>query len=392
MKPFRDKTRNTLKKDAPRYSSEGVDVPKKKGRPKLERRGGRRPGAVKFPLRSATNKYLAMREDRVKKSTLDNESRILKHLVGVLEEMERQGEMSTCNPWKMSRKDVRAVLDHLQNGDSLLQNETLEKYIRYLEGVLEFCDNHVIQEMKRDSPNLFPRRGRKPIAHLTEDEVKTVQEAAKGYEGWNGSIMRFISAMYPATGLRPSELRQARFDDLNTRDMTIRVSHPKGAGSYGEKRTVSIMPQAEESVRQFLEDRKKHIQSMGKQDSKYLIPNLSGGKDVPYSANHFRKLKKELQEATGINFKLKDYRSTFASLTVQKDPTLIPEVSKQLGHTSIVTTQRFYADMDLVDTGSKLRKAWSEKEKEPDQETNTQKGRSPLKILIKAKEYLPGYA
>lgn len=347
---------------------------------------------MKFPLRSATNKYLAMREDRVKKSTLSNESRILWYLVGVMEEMERKGEMSTCNPYKMGRKDVRAVLDHLKDGDRPLVNETLEKYIRYLDGVLEFCGNRVIQEMKKDSSNLFPKRGRKPIAHLTEEEVERVQGAATEIDGWKGSIMRFIVAIYPATGLRPSELRLARIEDLNLKDMTFMVRHPKGEGSYGEKRVVSIMPQAEEATREFIAERREHLQTRGVKESKYLIPNISGDKDAPYSSNHFRKLKKELQEATGIDFKLKDFRSTFASLTVQKDPNLMPLVSKQLGHSSTVTTQRFYADMDLVDAGSKLREAWSKKEEGPDKQPEPKSSRTPIKVLIKEKEYLPGYA
>ena len=134
--------------------------------------------------------------------------------------------------------------------------------------------------------------------------------------------MRFIAAIYPATGLRPSELRLARIDDLNLKDMTIRVRHPKGEGSYGEKRIVSIMPQAEEATREFIVERREYLQVKGIKESKYLIPNLMAEKDAPYSSNHLRKLKKELQDATGIEFKLKDFRSTFASLTVKKDPNL----------------------------------------------------------------------
>lgn len=381
-------------------ASEGVNGPKKKGRPKLEHRGGRREGALKFPLRSATKQYLATREDRVKKSTLNNESRILWHIVGMMEEMEKEGQLVTSNPWKMGRKEIRAVLDYLRDSDRPLENETLEKYIRYLEGVLEYCGNRVINEMKQDSSNLFPKRGRKPIAHLTESEVERVKEAAVDFEGWKGSVMRFMTAIYPATGLRPSELRLARLEDLNIRDMTIKVMHPKGESSYGDKRVVSIMPQAEEATRAFLKERHEYVQRMGLKESKHLIPNLSSGKDKVYSSNHFRRLKKELEEATGIKFKLKDFRSTFASLTVQKDSSLMPEVSQQLGHSSLVTTQRFYADMDLIDTGSKLRRAWSKKdvveiEKEVMKSQDTPESTVPDKaknVLIRPREYIPGYA
>jgi hypothetical protein len=111
----------------------------------------------------------------------------------------------------------------------------------------------------------------------------------------------------------------------------------------------------------------------------------------------------EIEDASGIEFKIKDYRSTFASLTVQKDSSLLPEVSQQLGHSSIVTTQRFYADMNLTDTGKKLRKAWSRND-EPETmtapkgsqteqkfEPNKATTENPIKVLIKPKEYMTGY-
>lgn len=93
-----------------------------------------------------------------------------------------------------------------------------------------------------------------------------------------------------------------------------------------------------------------------------------------------------------LRFKIKDFRSTFAYLSVQVDPNLMPEVSIQLGHSSILTTQRFYADMDLVGAGSKLRKAWSKMDEGPKNVVEKEKGRNPIKALIKPKEYLSGYA
>ena len=354
---------------------------------------------MKFPLRSATKKYLAMREERVKESTLDNESRILWHIVSILEEMVKQGELSTSNPWKMGRKEIRAILNRLQDGDKPLENETLEKYIRYLEGLLNFCDNRVIEEMKKDSPNLFPKRGRKPIAHLSEKEVNAIQESAEGFEGWSGSIMRFIASFYPATGLRPSELRTARIEDLDVKNWTFRVRNPKGAGSYGERRVVSIMPQAEEATLRFLRERREYIRSKGLGDSKYLIPNLSSGKDSIYSSNHFRKLKKRLQDATGIEFRIKDYRSTFASLSVMKDPSALPYVSRQLGHASPDTTVRFYADMELIDAGNSLRRMWatdrkvvpSKKVLSQAEKKEENEAKNSIKALIGGSSYLPGY-
>ncbi len=92
------------------------------------------------------------------------------------------------------------------------------------------------------------------------------------------------------------------------------VRNPKGAGPYGG-RGISIMPQAEGMTLRFSKERQEYIRSMGLRESKYLIPNLSGGKDAINSSNHLRKLRKKPQEVTGIEFRIKGCRSTFAPLS-----------------------------------------------------------------------------
>ncbi len=68
--------------------------------------------------------------------------------------------------------------------------------------------------------------------------------------------------------------------------------------------------------------------------SAYLVPNLGVKEDSPYSSNHLRTLKKELAEVAGVEFRPKDFRSTFASLTLKKDLALLVDISRQLGHGS----------------------------------------------------------
>ena len=100
-------------------------------------------------------------------------------------------------------------------------------------------------------------------------------------------------------------MRKAFLVDLNIKTMTIKVRHPKGEFSYGERRVVTIKPQAEEATMRFLRERQEHLHSIGIKESKYLIRNFSSGSEASFSSNHFRKLKKRLQDTTGIEFKIK---------------------------------------------------------------------------------------
>jgi integrase len=336
---------------------------------------------MRYPLRSAALKYLTNRKLHVKTTTLANERRMLLHIVVVMEGLKAKEPEFITNPWKMGRKEIRGFLDELNEGDRPLEGETIEKQIRYLDCLLKSCGNRVIDVMKSDSPNLFPKRRNKPIRHLSEQQLEMIQDAANQIKGWKGAIMRFMTTFYPGTGVRPSELRLARLEDVDTDNWTFRVNYPKGVGCYGDRRLVFIMPFARKAVLTFLKERQVYLQSEGVNSAHHLIPRINRGKESIYSANYFRCLKDELRKATGIVFQIKDFRSTFASLTVKRNPTLMVDVSKQLGHSSIEVTQRYYADIEAADAGRRLCEAWQD-----------EKPKSSRRSSISNKEYMSGYA
>jgi integrase len=226
-----------------------------------------------------------------------------------------------------------------------------------IEKVCTFEQNPIIQSM-RDRGERFPTSTPKDLHSLEESDLERIQEAAKKMEGWTGSVARFLVYFYPYTGLRPSELRLARIDDLNTRDWTFYVAFPKGAGRYAKKRTVLIAPPARRATLEYLSERDEYLKRRGYPDAKPLIPSIYKGKAKTYSATRFRILKKRLSEESGVDFKLKDYRPSFAQLTIDMNPNLLPDVSKQLGHASTRTTEEYYARIRDRDAFKRLEEAW----------------------------------
>jgi integrase len=349
-------------------------------------------GAVKYPLRTALKKYLEERADNVEPRTLDNQTRILKKLVEEIEAGKVKG-LTTTNPYLMGQKDARAILDYLKSKE--LENETTLKYLQFLNGLLLSCNNHSLDDLRTKSPHLFPKRIKKPVRYLKEPQLNTIRDAAEEIEGWMGSVLRFIVAAYPGTGLRPSELRTAQRKDLDTKKWTLRVRHPKGEGTFGYRRTVAIMPPFREAILSYILEREEYLRSKG-MDSIYLVPALVGGKDAPYSSNHFRKIKKELEVATGIDFRLKDFRSTFATLTRLRDRNSESDVSFQMGHSSPEITHQLYMAIDAFDGSQRLVEAWEQKPcssdgvlgEDPKKELDTKPDKN---VLIKPKEYMTGY-
>lgn len=318
----------------------------------------------RYPLMTVVNKYLEERSIVVQPSTLDNESRILRHIAREIQSLVDDGVMSTANPTKMVASDIKFYSDHLTGK---VNQDTKRKYLQYLNGLLLFAENPVMEKMKRKGFRV-PRASRKPIRSLSDGELSAIQGAALEMEGWKGARAAFLTVCYPATGTRPSELRLAHLEDLNTKTWRLWIRHPKGEGSWGEPRTVPIMPQYRRDILRYLKEREAYVRSCGRSKATYLIPRCEAGQDLCYSSNAFRKLKKEVEEISGVNFRLKDFRPTFAQSTIDLDPNLLPDVSTALGHSSVKTTQRYYAQISCDHAANRLEDAWEKELHEEPQE------------------------
>jgi integrase len=62
-------------------------------------------------------------------------------------------------------------------------------------------------------------------------------------------------------------------------------------------------------------------------------------------------------KASGVDFKLKDFRSAFAKMRVELDPDLKTDVSTILGHADIKTMQRYHAQVSWDSVGRRLETA-----------------------------------
>ncbi len=89
-----------------------------------------------------------------------------------------------------------------------------------------------------------------------------------------------------------------------------------------------------------------------------LFPNPETGD--PYSFNTIRKWCRELSDEVGIQVRLKDMRSTLASLTIEGDLSRLKAVSLQLRHTKISTTELFYAQIKEGEIEHEIGNAWRE--------------------------------
>jgi len=337
---------------------EGVNAKRGRGRPRKTVGRRRSKPLGRYPFVTVIGRYLEGRKGIVARSTYKEEERKLRYLAKVLQDLKTKGEINSSNPEKMGRKDIQGLMGWMR--DRELDPETQAKYLQHLNSLLLFCGNPAVENLKREGVRLPSGRGKR-IRSIGEDDLATIRAASEKIEGWNGEMARFMVWILPATGLRPKELRLAHLEDFDLRRRTFYVRHPKGEGSWASPETVELIRMdVLRLIKRYLVERDDHIRSKGLRKATALFPNLYRGQDEFYSANGFFSIKQKVEEISGVEFKLKDFRSTLTSITVRGDIGRLPAMSAQLRHNKMETTQKYYASIERSAASRQLRDIWKE--------------------------------
>ena len=310
------------------------------------------------PFLTYSREYINDYRAYLETSTLKEHKKKLRYLGTVLNQLKMDGRVETANPKKITEEEIKELILWMREDRGLHPN-TQVKYLQILGNLLRFCGNTSIDVMR--SKRRLPKSKHDEINSLSEQEVEAIINAAARIGGWNGEIARFFCTFYPYTGLRPSELRLAKRKDLNENNWTIKVTNPKGKNSYGRLRTVPIPSPIRLAVQDFLQIRKEYLESKGIRESELLIPRVTkDGDTTHYSSNHFKKLKRQVQDLVGIEFKIKDFRASYAQILKDREVN-IESVSKALGHSSTEVTEIFYARIKDVSMMKEINNVWLDK-------------------------------
>lgn len=296
----------------------------------------------RFPYLILLKSYLTEIEPYYKESTMQEMTRKLRWIHTVLQDLKAEGKARTTSPKMMKERDIAAFIgwcnDHLDSS-------TTRKYLGYFERFLGWCGNPVFQQMRLKKHIRIPKPKRKSIRALSQRTMDTIKAGADKIDGWDGAVAGFALEVYSVTGLRVSELRLARVDDLDLKRWRLKVSHPKGDGSWASPDEEVPIPESSKLVvSDFLAERREMLDRIGVNQCGPLIPFFpkNHGEPTHWSEGMWRKLKRKVVEVSGIPFRWKDLRPTFAQICKDKGMD-IELISKMLRHTSIETTQRYYA-------------------------------------------------
>ncbi len=292
----------------------------------------------KYPDKSSVKKYVEATRHWYAASSNQERTRKLRSAIRMLRQLG-----APPSPKDVKPEHIMALLDELERKG--LEGATRRKLLGHVRDYLAYYGNDVVTTMKARKQIKLPREGGKEVRHLPADAIDRIHNTALTMEGWRGSIARFLTLVYPYTGLRPSELRKIEFRDLDLARWTMMVRHPKGERSYGRQRSVGILPAIREQFANFLEERRDYLASIGQPENVApLIPHNSWTGLTFCPEQKFRNIKVELERKSGIRFKLKDYRATFCQMAIDNGAPL-QAVSKVMGHKTTQTTEQYYGRM-----------------------------------------------
>jgi len=294
----------------------------------------------RYPFVAGIKYYEEKKSIRLTKTTIKEWCRKLRYYARIMEGFKAAGKIDTTDPRHMGPEAIEEFYKWMKR-DNPLSNSTQGSYVRILKNYLEFWGNDVITIMEKDDEIIIPSSaGDSEINALSIDEVRDIFAAADTIEGYTGIMVRLLLALGVGTGCRPKEMFDAEVSDINIEAETFFIRHPKGEGTWGRREKVNII--RKDMLIRIDRELKARADALKAIDtkSKYLFINPASGR--PYAGNSFRLWKDRVAELAGVEFRIKDMRSTLLTLLVGEDLSRLGAASKQIRHRNIKTTEDFY--------------------------------------------------
>ena len=278
--------------------------------------------------------------------TLEVMERGFRSIHGAFLELRRAGKVGTTNPRRLTEADIAAFLEWMRRRKTRLGTGlacgTQTNYIEYLNGFLRFENNGVIDQMRKMRIVRFPKKVPPEVRVMSEARVEELRSQLGSMPGYHGAMARFMVAVYAYSGLRRSELRLARLEDLSVDTWTIVVTHPKGEGSWAVAAPARILRPARVTVVEFLEMRRRCLAENGVESCEALVPKITEGAAEYWTDGMWGKVKKDAERWTGIRFRIQTLRATFGQMCIDWGGR--PDaVSRALRHKTTRTTEIYYA-------------------------------------------------
>ena len=146
-----------------------------------------------------------------------------------------------------------------------------------------------------------------------------------------------------AAGLRPQEARQLYASDVHYEGPrpTIDIKHVKGEGKWGRRRSVPVLDNVGDIFAKYMTMRREKLDQHGVESNAFFPPFR--GTDEFVTQQSMSRFKAAVADQIGEDFVLKDGRRAYGQRLLDKGVP-IEYVSCSMGHSTVATTQKYYAN------------------------------------------------
>lgn len=300
----------------------------------------------RYPFRECVNEVMRQYTGNRAQSTLEIMGRRYNRMGKDLNLLRSEGRISTTSPKHLTVEDIAAYHEFLRtrlvNGGHVC-NDSIKKDFIDLDKLCSYYGNRCIDDYRARCPSLSSRKSSQRLPVMSEKDLDRVLEIASEVpDGDFWGLRAFaLFALYAGAGLRTVEMVHAKAENIIVEDgcATIFLDHVKGNDTYGEPRTVFIIPKFVPAIERYLRIRRQYLDLCGA-ECEYVF--FSHKRFEILTDKSIRQIRGNVEKACGMRFDGRMCRRTYGQYLKDKGVS-IENVSVNMGHSSTKTTERYYA-------------------------------------------------
>lgn len=288
---------------------------------------------MRYPFMAAANQFLDAYKGVYSEAMSAELSRRYPKISKQLNKLYAEKRISTTNPANLTADDIKEYARFLRMRG--LKPVSISKDVSSIHTLCMFtAGNNCVEQARIRYPQLFPKKKniRLPVTERPEFE-RILKFAAKLSVASDPHRIRcYAEALFAyGTGSRTLEMKHAKLRYLSDDLCFMFFDCVKGAGTYGETRTVPVRPEVRQTLGLYL--RTRSVQSQ------YLFPNSKGNY---LSTNTLTKDRNLVYAETGVLFDFRKCRRTYAQYLIDEGLP-VDKVAVVMGHSNSKTTEKSYA-------------------------------------------------
>ena len=296
---------------------------------------------AKNQFRIDVENYLAATKGNFAESTYAEKRRKLLQYSDIIYALHKEGKIRSCAAKNITADDIDTYVTFRRSQG--IRDSTICKDLGFIGDLMDYVKNDEMRVYKAVAGRRKPKSYNGKLDPLPDETIERVYALARETDRWavlEGCVAIILGC---AAGCRPQESKLLELSALHHLDSEphIHITHVKGENKWGKPRDAPLNDGVGDIIEKYLRMRSEKLERLGR-TSDAVFPPLSGKKEF-VSQQSMSRFKMTVAKILGEDFVLKDGRRSYGQRMLDRDIP-IEFVSICMGHDSVETTQKYYAN------------------------------------------------